>query len=719
MIETYPPLKISAGTDLSPIRCWYPSRYTTWMRTVLIMLIAAASNTELSAQEGNAPQASAINDEVAPSEPASNSTLGALDITGPPTERPSSVDGVVAASRLELAEQQAFQQAVDVVSPAVVQIETFGGLERVEDKTIAAGPMTGTIIDADGWIVTSLYGLSQQPASILVNLQDGTRVPARIVARDYSREIVLLKIQTLTGLPTAIPSEPTSWQVGQWSVAVGKTYDTKSVTQSHGIVSALGRAYGRAIQTDCKVSPINYGGPLIDIYGRVIGILTPIAAAEMLGEDGTVLYDSGIGFAVPLTEIAQRLPVMKNGIDIRAGKLGVVTADANEMAGPVKLTGAAPGSPAAKAGVKSGDVIVQAQGKKVELLADLRHLLASTDAGQRFEFVVERGQEMVTLQCELVDEIPVYRRRFFGMQVESIDAGLRIRALIQPSPAASAGLEIGQVVTHCDGKKVAKREDLASLLAVSDLEIPLQLSVQSGDGQSIREVPVLPLKWPEKLPEHVPLAIPPGPDAAANVSHDSEITELKFADIPNKIHAIIPPNARSRQLGCLVVYGQPGELAKDKLKSTWERLAIDFGWLVVFPESADSQAWSRDEVELASRLLKRLDQEYSFDRSRTAVGGLGVGGQLALVAAFVEKERISGVFTLGTQLRRLPLRGTSAPMQTLDFLLVGDQQLEAIAEQLASAGYVANSVVADIDIERWETVPMDVLTRWLEILAYL
>ncbi|MGN6134508.1 MAG: S1C family serine protease, partial [Aureliella sp.] len=176
------------------------------------------------------------------------------------------------AGQLLAQEQAAFASAAAAVSPSVVQIETFGGLERVGKELISDGPTTGTIVGKEGWIISSMYSFRQQPASILVSLSDGSRLPAKIVARDTSRELVLLKIDAKTELPepTACPIDQLS--VGQWAIGLGRTFDREAVSQSVGILSALGRAYGKAVQTDAKVSPVNYGGPLVDLQGRVIGI---------------------------------------------------------------------------------------------------------------------------------------------------------------------------------------------------------------------------------------------------------------------------------------------------------------------------------------------------------------------------------------------------------------------------------------------------------------
>ncbi|MEO8269745.1 MAG: trypsin-like peptidase domain-containing protein, partial [Aureliella sp.] len=348
------------------------------------------------------------------------------------------------------AEEAAFQAAVEQVAASVVQIETFGGLERADEELVADGPTTGTIVAADGWIISTLYSFRQQPASILVTLPGGSRAAARIVARDYSREIALLKVDSDEALPVARFASKADVQVGQWAVALGKTYDKQSVSQSVGIISAIDRAYGKAIQTDAKVSPINYGGPLIDVAGRVIGILSPISPGTFLEGDSSQLYDSGIGFAIPIDDIVARLATMQQGTDIHSGKLGVVSANQNEFVGPTRISGAAPGSPAAKVHMKPGDVIVSAGGHPVTMLAQLKHALGPVDAGQSLSVVVERDGEQLTFEPTLTEEIPIYRRRYLGLRLRKNSRGLLIEDIEPDSPAEKSTLRAGQTITHCN-----------------------------------------------------------------------------------------------------------------------------------------------------------------------------------------------------------------------------------------------------------------------------
>src|SRR5438067_1026544 len=152
-----------------------------------------------------------------------------------------SAAALFAQGNLQDEEEQAIRAAVDVVAPAVLKIETIGGLERVGRVLVSTGPTTGLAISEDGYVISSAFNFVQQPSSILVTLPSGKRAPAQIVARDHSRMLVLLKVNASETLTVAKPAPKDEITIGQWAIAVGRTYDQTEPNVSVGVVSATNR----------------------------------------------------------------------------------------------------------------------------------------------------------------------------------------------------------------------------------------------------------------------------------------------------------------------------------------------------------------------------------------------------------------------------------------------------------------------------------------------
>ncbi|MEE9601811.1 MAG: trypsin-like peptidase domain-containing protein [Thermoguttaceae bacterium] len=307
-----------------------------------------------------------------------------------------------AAENIEDLEQQAFVAAVDRVAPSVVRIETLGGTQRVGNVVFGSGPTTGLIVDADGYIVSSAFSFANRPSSILVRLPDGSRKPAKLVATDHNRKIALLKIETQRPLPVAQIAPQNEIRVGQWAIALGRTFDLEQPNMSVGIVSALDRIWGKAMQTDAAVSPNNYGGPLIDIHGRVMGLLVPLSPMSNGALAGYEWYDSGIGFAVPAEQIQQLLPRLRSGEDLRPGIIGIALAGNNLFTGKPVIGACLAGSPADKAGLKKGDRIVEIDGRQIHRAADVKRELNSRYAGDKVAVVVLREKKRIERSLELM-----------------------------------------------------------------------------------------------------------------------------------------------------------------------------------------------------------------------------------------------------------------------------------------------------------------------------
>src|SRR3954471_15313211 len=243
-------------------------------------------------------------------------------------------------------EEAALNAAASKVAPSVVQIRTIGGLEVVDNTVLADGPTTGLVVSTDGYIISSAFNFAQQPSSILITFPSGKQAPAELVATDHSRLLVLLKANGVADLPVPEMAPVDEIHAGQWTIAMGRTFRVDRTNVTVGIVSAVGRIFGKAIQTDADVSTANYGGPLVDVRGRVLGILVPMSPQATTDVAGTEWYDSGIGFAVPLAPIADRIEHMKKSESQRAGLLGIGMQPKNPHSSVAELAAVRPDSPA-------------------------------------------------------------------------------------------------------------------------------------------------------------------------------------------------------------------------------------------------------------------------------------------------------------------------------------------------------------------------------------
>ena len=196
----------------------------------------------------------------------------------------------------------------------------------------------------------------------------------------------------LTGkdLPHPEPAPPGSFAPGAWVLALGRVFGPALPEVSLGIVSAVGRIGGKAVQTDASVSPANYGGALVDLSGRILGLLVPLSPRGYAA--GIQWYDSGIGFAADWRGILQILPRLEKGEDLHPGFLGVGTSPA-DMGPGARITSVT--GPAAEAGLKKGDRIVSISGEKILNPFHLKRLLAARYAGDEVILQVGKGKKKV------------------------------------------------------------------------------------------------------------------------------------------------------------------------------------------------------------------------------------------------------------------------------------------------------------------------------------
>lgn len=310
-------------------------------------------------------------------------------------------------------QQTAIVDAVNRVSPAVV------GITRISQSRDFFGRLTppqpsgygsGVIISPEGYIITN-YHVVEGAVDVIVTLSDESELEAEIVGQDPGTDLAVLKINAQDkSLPWAEMGDSDRLTVGEFVIAIGNPRGlefSRSVTL--GIVSATERSFEvydwvfGLIQTDAAINPGNSGGPLVNMQGQVVGI-----------NSVRLLDTEGLGFSIPsnlVKSVSQSL--IANGRVIRP-MLGVTIsevtpslAEAYNLASDYGLLVIeTPDGPAKRAGVKPDDIIIEAEGKKITSLRDLRKVISVKGVGDAIEIKVRRGKEALTFKVILADLNP-------------------------------------------------------------------------------------------------------------------------------------------------------------------------------------------------------------------------------------------------------------------------------------------------------------------------
>src|SRR5262249_37808127 len=333
---------------------------------------------------------------------------------------------------------------------------------------------SGFVISPDGHVLTNNH-VVDEASQIRVKLSDGRELDAKVVGRDAKTDLALLKIEA-SGLPVVPLGDSAQLQVGEPVMAIGNPFGLEQ-TVTTGIVSATGRVIGNGpyddfIQTDASINPGNSGGPLINTQGQAVGINTAIFSRS----GGSV----GIGFAIPVNVAKPVVTQLAATGHIVRGWLGVgiqpVTAD---LARGFHLSGhegalvasVVDGSPADKAGVKAGDVIVEYDGRKVAGADGRPRPVAQPAVGRSVPWTVGRDGKPVALTAtvgrlaenEQAEATPDNQAKpTLGLALEPLTPelaselgvaakrGVVVRGVEGDGPAANAGLRTGDVIVEVD-----------------------------------------------------------------------------------------------------------------------------------------------------------------------------------------------------------------------------------------------------------------------------
>lgn len=569
---------------------------------------------------------------------------------------------IYAADNLESLEERAFKQAAALVDPSIVQIQTVGGLDRVGQVLTGTGPTTGVVVSKEGHVISSSFNFASKPASILVQLPDGRRFTANVVASDESRMLTLLKIEAKDSDLNLTPAEAAKedeLKVGQWSLAMGRTYSIEIPSVSVGIVSALDRVWGKAVQTDAKVSPVNYGGPLVNVEGKVIGILVPLSTRGGSGETaGVEWYDSGIGFAISLEDVYRVLDRLKKGEALKAGLLGVGFDGKDALGGVAKIDRVRVNSPADEAGLEKGDVFTEVDGRKIGRQSDVRHALGDRYAGETVKVVVKRGDKEIAKELKLVGELVPYESGFLGILPirEAADKkdgrGVGVRYVYKESPAEKAGLKNRDRIVKFNDEATPDAATLLNLVShLRPGEKASLVFLRDGKEQTV-EVELA------SIPDLVPEELRSSPVTAAAADVEKPKTghfNKELAEYEHNYWAYVPDDYNPAYRYGLMVWIHPDEDTMEAaILKDWEEICQQRGLLLVAPEAEALGGWSPNEAEFCKAAVEDVIKEYNVDPDRVFLHSYSKGGEFGWTLAFKYRELFRGLAASAAPLRTKP-----------------------------------------------------------------
>ncbi len=355
---------------------------------------------------------------------------------------------------------------------------------------------SGVIIDAHkGFIVTN-YHVINSAEKIRIRLYDGREFNAELVGGDQMSDIALLRIRDANNLTEMALADSDKLRVGDFAVAIGNPFGLGQTVTS-GIISALGRSglnlenFENFIQTDAAINSGNSGGALVNLNGELIGINTAI-----LGPNGG---NVGIGFAIPTNMMKNLTDQIIEFGEVKRGMLGVqggeITSELAEALGYSSSKGAfvsqvVADSPADKAGVKAGDIIVSLNGRNIESFSELRANIATLGPGKKVRIGIVRDGKQKTINVTLEEQVTSQTKAdnlhqgLSGAQLSNTTAsdsvqGVKITHVESGSNAESHQLQKDDIIIGVNRQRVRNIAELRSI--VEQTPAILALNIQRGD----------------------------------------------------------------------------------------------------------------------------------------------------------------------------------------------------------------------------------------------
>ena len=588
--------------------------------------------------------------------------------------------------------QQQIQRLAEHLNGALVQIEITGFPEGQPPRR------TGTLIDREGHLLTHATGLEQAPDTILITNAQGQQQLATWLAVDHVRNLVLLKTEPFPIPALCEPADLTKIQPGQTVVALGKMLDAGQVHVSAGIVSAKGRIWGKATQTDAKVSPLNYGGPLVDLQGRLVGILTPLALNIRQNNEGEQWYDSGVGFAVDIGQIADRLELMKQGLSVSMGLGGFQFRQSNWNSSDFPISSIHPGSPAFGQ-LKLGDQIVAIDQQPVTCLADFYDRYYQMAAGDLLTVTVERQGLKENVQLKLTDRLLPFQFRFLAAQIQQTATGLEVLA-------ADTGnsLRAGDQLLKIDEQPIGSRSELRQQLIGWPEDQPVNVQVQRADKTLELSVALQNLApWDWQSQTWLDLPKQPKTTVTTHAIQPAELAQGATLMLPTVEGEGQQTNLNS---GAPVVI-----LLRDSLQSSaavskqWTDLSDEFQIPILVTEPQEKQ-WTADDADCLEKMIQQTMVRFPEIQDRPlALLAIGDASKIATLMLLAEDRQWSGLLLFQSPATEPIEKWTNQTEQRLMILSVDEQEpgwLASLKQQRVPAWFLSED--ADnrtLMINRW------------------
>lgn len=670
---------------------------------------------------------------------------------------------------LDLQEEEAFRQAVRRLAPSLVRIQTVGGVDRVGNMLAATAATTGVVVSDDGWIVSSAFNFISKPTSILVQL-DKSRYSARLVATDRMRMLTLLKVDASGLTPLRSDAHPTV-RVGQWAIAIGRTYDSPEPSVSVGIVSALNRVWGKAIQTDAHVSPVNYGGPLIDLAGDPLGIIVPLSPSGKEETAGVEWYDSGIGFAIPYADVLASVERLKKGKDLYPGLLGITIKEGGVDDKPT-IDVVRYDSPAEKAGFKPGDILTEVDGQILRRHDELRQALGHRYAGDKVHVVVSRGKKNVAADLVLIDKLVPYEPPLLGILPQASrspanERGVSVRYVFPHMAAEKAGIVAGDRIRKWNDTEITSVDQLATLVRRARPGMSISLGIRPAKDHADKTVRVTLTADIEKIPADLPAApssaakgtekaatapagkepadkpiakaadaksakepadkTPAAKDTVADAKKPAGPRTGQFRDTLTgetkaSYWAYVPESYSPQDDWGLVVWIAPG---RDSMEAAvfnrWRKSCVERRLIVVAPLPGEAGDFTANDLVGAWRVIEQFLKDYHIDANRLVVHSYGRGGGFAAFLAFEHREQIRGLALASSMLQVPPPEADpSYPFHFFFSVNRGDRAEESLRQRIEVLHELKYAVTvqkaSDQQHDYLDVDEVDEIARWIDSL---